>query len=31
LITVGEQFHDLCLLERWATQILTFLVPARPA
>jgi hypothetical protein len=31
LVTVGEQFHDPRLLERWAARILTFLVPACPA
>ncbi|MDD1620210.1 MAG: hypothetical protein LUQ11_01920, partial [Methylococcaceae bacterium] len=29
LVTFGQEFHDQRLLERWATQILTFLVPAR--
>jgi hypothetical protein len=31
LITFSQWFHDQRLLERWATQILTFLVPACPA
>ena len=31
VVTFGQEFHDQRLLERWATRILTFLVPARPA
>lgn len=31
LITFGQGFHDQRLIERWATQILTFLAPACPA